>query len=182
MVLKRAWVKALVLDRISNTPVVILAIEGTNKVLPIWIGACEGYALAMALERVEFPRPLTHDLIFSILDSLEARVEKVIIHSLRENTFYASLILRDLTYTDEEDEEAALIEIDSRPSDAIILAVKKNAPIFVSDELVKEHAIEIEIKEDQNEEEEFKKFVENLNIDMFKEMIERKKREEDEEE
>ncbi|XQT34465.1 hypothetical protein ACMTAS_0160 [Thermotoga neapolitana DSM 4359] len=178
--LKKAWVKALVLDRVSNTPVVILGIEGTSKVLPIWIGACEGHALALALEKVDFPRPLTHDLLLSVLESLEARVEKVVIHSLKDNTFYASLILRDLTYTDEEDEEAALIEIDSRPSDAIILAVKTGATIFVSENLVEKHAIELEIGEDRNEEEEFKKFIENLNIDVFKQMIE-KKREEDEE-
>ncbi|PLV58750.1 bifunctional nuclease family protein [Thermotoga sp. KOL6] len=179
--MKKAWVKALVLDRISNTPVVVLGIEGTNKVLPIWIGACEAHALALALEKMDFPRPLTHDLLLSVLESLEARAEKVIIHSLKDNTFYATLVLRDLTYTDEEDEEAALIEIDSRPSDAIVLAVKTGVPIFISDNLVEKHAIELEIGEDQDEEEEFKKFVENLNIDAFKQMIE-KKREEDEEE
>nr|CAI44276.1 hypothetical protein [Thermotoga petrophila RKU-10]CAI44420.1 hypothetical protein [Thermotoga sp. RQ2] len=179
-VLRKAWVKTLALDRVSNTPVVILGIEGTNRVLPIWIGACEGHALALAMEKMEFPRPLTHDLLLSVLESLEARVDKVIIHSLKDNTFYATLVIRDLTYTDEEDEEAALIDIDSRPSDAIILAVKTGAPIFVSDNLVEKHSIELEVNETQDEEEEFKKFVENLNIDTFKQMIE-KKREEDEE-
>jgi bifunctional DNase/RNase len=178
--LRKAWVKTLALDRVSNTPVVILGIEGTNRVLPIWIGACEGHALALAMEKMEFPRPLTHDLLLSVLESLEARVDKVIIHSLKDNTFYATLVIRDLTYTDEEDEEAALIDIDSRPSDAIILAVKTGAPIFVSDNLVEKHSIELEVNETQDEEEEFKKFVENLNIDTFKQMIE-KKREEDEE-
>lgn len=112
--------------------------------------------------------------------NLSKHADKVIIHSLKDNTFYATLVIRDLTYTDEEDEEAALIDIDSRPSDAIILAVKTGAPIFVSDNLVEKHSIELEVNETQDEEEEFKKFVENLNIDTFKQMIE-KKREEDEE-
>jgi len=171
---RKAWVKALVLDRINNTPVVILGIEGTNKVVPIWIGACEAYALAMALEGMEFPRPLTHDLIFSVLESLDAKIERVIIHSVKDNTFYATIVIKDLTYIDVEegeDEEAAFLEIDARPSDSLVLAVKKGIPIYVTNEIINEHSVELEIPT-ESEEKEFKKFVKNMDIDMFRRMLE----------
>jgi len=177
---RKAWVKALVLDRINNTPVVILGIEGTNKVVPIWIGACEAYALAMALEGMEFPRPLTHDLIFSVLESLDAKIERVIIHSVKDNTFYATIVIKDLTYIDVEegeDEEAAFLEIDARPSDSLVLAVKKGIPIYVTNEIINEHSVELEIPT-ESEEKEFKKFVKNMDIDMFRRMENRRKEDE----
>ncbi len=171
--MRRAWIKALVLDKIHNSPVVILGIEGSSKVVPIWIGACEANALALSLEGVEVPRPLTHDLLLNILEALDARIEKAIIHTVKENVYYATLVIRDLTFADSEDDEAAnqaLIEMDARPSDSLVLAVKKGVPIYISNEIFEEHAIDLEIPEDTSDEE-FKKFVENLDIDKFRQML-----------
>jgi hypothetical protein len=181
--MRKAWVKALVLDKVHNSPVVILGIEGTNKVLPIWIGACEANALAMSLEGFEFPRPLTHDLILNLLEALDAKLERIVIHSVKDNVYYATLVIRDLAAIEgeeEESEEQAIIEMDARPSDSIVLAVKKNVPIYVSNEIVDEHAIDLEMSEEASDEE-FKKFVEKLDIDTFKKMLRDEPREEDEE-
>jgi len=183
--MRRAWIKALVLDKVHNSPVVILGVEGTNKVVPIWIGACEANALAISLEGLGFPRPLTHDLIVNILEALDARLEKAIIHSVKDNVYHATLVIRDLTYVEgEEDEgsdEHALIEIDARPSDSIVLAVKKGIPIYVSNEIVDEHAIDLQIPEETSDEE-FKKFIENLDIDKFRQMLRDEPKEEQEDE
>ena len=171
--MKKAYIKALVLDKVNNAPVVLLGIENSKKVIPIWIGPCEAYVLAMALEGLDTPRPLTHDLIYNFLDTLDVRIEKVIIHSVKDNTFYANILIRDLTYIDEEGiEEAPLVEIDARPSDSLILAVKRNIPIYVSSEIVEEHSIELEEQEEDNEEDEkFKQFIENLDINAFRRML-----------
>jgi len=178
---KRAYIKALVLDKINNAPVVLLGIEGTSRVVPIWIGPCEAYALAMALEGLEPPRPMTHDLLLNILNTLDVSIDKVVIHSVKDNTFYANIVLKENVFFEEEEEaqdETAYIEIDARPSDSMILAVKKGAPIYVTSEIVNEHSIEIEEGEEESEEEKFKKFVENLDIDAFRKMLQERKEDE----
>ena len=183
MFMKRAYIKALVLDRMNNAPVVLLGIEGTNRVVPIWIGPCEAYALAMALEGLEPPRPMTHDLLLNIITTLDVSIDRVVIHSVRDNTFYANIILKENVFFEEEEEEGqedtAYIEIDARPSDSMILATKKGVPIYVTNEIINEHSIEIEETGEESEDEKFKKFVENLDIDAFRKMLE-EKREEDE--
>ena len=183
--MRRAWIKALLLDKINDAPVVLLEIEGTNKVVPIWIGPCEAYALALALDGMKFGRPLTHDLIFNFLEALDVTIEMVVIHTVKDNTFYANIVLKDLTYGDEETgEEAPFIEIDARPSDSMILAVKGGIPIYVSNEIVNEHAVDLEgisISEgEENEDEQFKRFVGNLDIDAFRKFLEERRREEGE--
>ena len=96
-----------------------------------------------------------------------------IIHSVKDNTFYANILIRDMTYIDEEGiEEAPVFEIDARPSDSLILAVKRNIPVYVSSEIVNEHSIEIEEQEEEKDEDEkFKQFIENLDIDVFRRML-----------
>ncbi len=186
--MKRARVKALLLDQVSNVPVVILEVEGTDRVIPIWIGPCEAYALGMALEGVKTERPLTHDLIFNIMESLDVEIDSVVIHTVKDNTFYAKLILKDLAFVDETGEsEVPLIEVDARPSDSMILAVKRGIPIYVSNEVIEEHSIplfslQIEGEEGEDEDEKFKKFIENLDIDAFKKFLEGKGEEEEGEE
>ena len=173
--LKLAKIKALLMDKTTNSPIVILEVEGTSRVIPIWIGNCEAWVLAMALEKMDFPRPLTHDLLLSCVENLNARLEKVVIHSVKDNTYYASLYL----VKDEEE----LLEIDSRPSDAMVLAVKTGVPIFVTTDLIIENGIELfESEEESEEDKEFKKFVENLDIEQFKKIFKDKNREEKEEE
>jgi len=168
---KKAVVKALVLDKVSNAPVVLLGIENTNKVLPIWIGACEASVMALVLEKVPFERPLTHDLIIEILETLETKIERFVIHSIVDNVFYAKIVLRDLTVSDQEiaDGISPYLEIDARPSDCIILSLKTGAPLYVANDIVASEAITLdELKEP---EEAFKKFVENLDISEFRKLL-----------
>lgn len=120
-------VKGLALDPLSNLPILILRDEEEKRSLPIWVGLAEANAIALELEKIPTPRPMTHDLIKSILESLHARVVKVVVNDLRENTFFAVIHLQ-LGATE--------ITVDSRPSDAIALALRVAAPIFVEEEVV----------------------------------------------
>jgi uncharacterized protein len=121
-------VRGLALDPLSNLPIIILRDDEEKRSLPIWIGIYEANAIALELEKIETPRPMTHDLIKNILETIEARVTKVVVTDLKENTFYAVLHLQVGTteYT-----------VDSRPSDAIALALRVGAPIYVDEEVVR---------------------------------------------
>jgi bifunctional DNase/RNase len=121
-------VRGLALDPLSNMPIIILKDEEDKRSLPIWVGIFEANAIALELEKIATPRPMTHDLIKSILETVEARVVKVVVTDLKENTFYAVLHLQlgETEYT-----------VDSRPSDAIALALRVAAPIYVDEEVVR---------------------------------------------
>src|SRR5215813_10706667 len=121
-------VRGLALDPVSNLPIIILRDEEEKRSLPIWIGIYEANAIALELEKIETPRPMTHDLIKNILETIEARVAKVVVTDLKENTFYAVLHLQvgGTEYT-----------VDSRPSDAIALALRVGAPIYVDEDVVR---------------------------------------------
>lgn len=119
-------VSELVMDPQTNTPIVILREKNGDRVLPIWIGIMEATAIAMKLENIEFPRPMTHDLMKNILDHLNVKVEKIEVCDLRENTYYA------LIHLNLGGVESA---IDARPSDAIALALRTKSPIFVRDKV-----------------------------------------------
>jgi uncharacterized protein len=147
-------------DMVGKQPIVLLKTAEGNKFLPIWIGHPEAAAILMKLQGASTPRPMTHDLVTEILAQLEARVTRIAVTELRENTFYA-LITVALNGSE--------LEIDSRPSDAIALAVRAGAPIFAADAVIEESAIEFE-HEDVNEEEvveEFKKFLDEVKPDDF---------------
>ena len=120
-------VKGVALEPLSNMPMIILLDEEDKRSLPIWVGLFEANAIALELEKISPPRPMTHDLIKKILESLDARVQRVVVNDVRENTFYAVIHLR-LGPAD--------ITVDSRPSDAIALALRVGAPIFVEEEVV----------------------------------------------
>jgi len=120
-------VKGLALEPLSNMPMIILRDEEDTRWLPIWVGLFEANAIALELEKISPPRPMTHDLIKKILESLDARVQKIVVNDVRDNTFYAVIHLR-LGRAD--------ITVDSRPSDAIALALRVGAPIFVEEEVV----------------------------------------------
>ncbi|MEN3043486.1 MAG: bifunctional nuclease family protein [Fervidobacterium sp.] len=169
--MKKAIVKALVLDKVSNTPVVLLGIENTKKILPIWIGACEASIMAIAIEKVPFDRPLTHDLIMNIVKELNLKFERFVIHSLKDNIFYAKIVLRDLALSEQDLSEGAnpYIEIDARPSDCIILSLKTGVPIYVANDIIATEAINIDSLD--SSEEEFKKFVENMDINEFRKFL-----------
>jgi uncharacterized protein len=121
-------IKGLLMDPVSNMPVVILRDTEKGHFLPIWVGIFEANAIALELEKIATPRPMTHDLIKNILESVRARVMKVVVTDLKENTFYAVLHLQlgETEYT-----------VDSRPSDAIALALRVAAPIYVDEDVVK---------------------------------------------
>ena len=130
-------VKQLALDPLSNMPMIVLRDEEEKRSLPIWVGLAEANAIALELEKIPTARPMTHDLIRNILESVGARVSKVVVNDLKENTFYAVIHLRlganDLT-------------VDSRPSDAIALALRVDAPIYVDEEvLTKAESVEVKV-------------------------------------
>lgn len=121
-------VRGLALDPLSNMPIIILRDEEDKRSLPIWVGIFEANAIALELEKIATPRPMTHDLIKNILESLDAKVAKVVVNDLKENTFFAAIHLQ---VGDSE------VTVDSRPSDAIALALRVAAPIFVEEEVVR---------------------------------------------
>ena len=120
-------IRGLMMDPVTNMPIVILKDVGSANVLPIWVGIFEANAIALELEKISPPRPMTHDLIKKILESLDARVQKIVVNDVRDNTFYAVIHLRL---------GGADITVDSRPSDAIALALRVGAPIFVEEDVV----------------------------------------------
>ena len=149
-------------DLVGKQPIVLLKTAEGAKFLPIWIGHPEAAAILMKLQGASAPRPLTHDLLINILGELEAEVVRVTVTELRENTFYASITISH---------DGAELEIDSRSSDAIAIAVRAQAPIFAADAVIDESAIEFE-GEDVNEEEivdEFKRFLDRVSAEDFAE-------------
>ena len=159
-------------DLVGKQPIVLLKTADGNRFLPIWIGHPEAAAILMKLQGASSPRPLTHDLMTEMLTQLEAQIVRVTVTELRDNTFYAAItIVQDGTE----------IEIDSRPSDAIALAVRVEAPIFADDRVIEESAIEFE-GEEVNEEEivdEFRSFLDRVSPEEF--AVEDEEPEEDEE-
>jgi hypothetical protein len=151
-------VRGLTLDPVSNMPIIILRDEEEKRSLPIWVGIFEANAIALELEKVSTPRPMTHDLIKNILESVEAKIEKVVVHDLRDNTFFALIHLR----VGEEE-----ITVDSRPSDAIALALRASAPIFVDEDVVRRAKnVEVAPKE-TDDQEKLKEWLENLKPEDF---------------
>jgi uncharacterized protein len=147
-------------DMVGKQPIVLLKTAEGNKFLPIWIGHPEAAAILMKLQGASTPRPMTHDLVTEMLMQLEAKVIRIAVTELRENTFYALITVSV---------DGSEIEIDSRPSDAIALAVRAEAPIYAADSVIEESAIEFE-HEDVNEEEvveEFKKFLDEVKPEDF---------------
>ena len=120
-------IKGLLMDPVSNMPVVILRDLEKGLFLPIWVGIFEANAIALEMEKVSTPRPMTHDLLKNLLTELDARVDRVVINDLKENTFFARI---HLTRGD------SALSVDSRPSDAIALALRSHAEIFVEEEVL----------------------------------------------
>jgi len=147
-------------DVIGKQPIILLKTADSNKFLPIWIGHQEAAAILMKLQGTDLPRPMTHDLMTSILGELSAEIIKVTVTELKENTFYALLTLKL---------DAGEIEVDSRPSDALALAVRTNAPIYASDRLIEENAIEFDHEVEDTDEvvEKFRDFLENVTPEDF---------------
>lgn len=147
-------------DLVGKQPIVLLKTADGNRFLPIWIGHPEAAAILMKLQNASSPRPLTHDLMTDMLAQLDTQIVRVTVTELRDNTFYAAITLL---------RNGSEIEIDSRPSDAIALAVRTEAPIFADDGVIEESAIEFE-GEEVNEEEivsEFRSFLDRVSPEEF---------------
>jgi uncharacterized protein len=147
-------------DMVGKQPIVLLKTVDSNKFLPIWIGHPEAAAILMKLQGATTPRPMTHDLLSEVLGELDVNCTRVAVTELRENTFYASITL---TVNGRE------LEIDSRPSDALALAVRAGAPIFAAEEVIAESAIEFEHEVEDTEEvvEKFKDFLDQVTPEDF---------------
>ena len=147
-------------DMVGKQPIVLLKAVDTNKFLPIWIGHPEAAAILMKLQGASTPRPMTHDLLFDMLGELEVACTRVSVTELRENTFYASITLSV---------NGREVEIDSRPSDALALAVRSGAPIFAAEDVIAESAIEFEHEVEDTEEvvDKFKEFLDRVTPEDF---------------
>ena len=155
MVEMRVW--KLALDDRTETPVVILQEISGSRILPIWIGRAEARAIAMELASQKFQRPLTHDLMKTIIQGLDARIRKVCIEDLRNNTFYAKIFI-------EKDDE--IVGIDARPSDSIALALRTKSPIYIAEGLLREQPGAAEMSEDERAEA-LRKYLDDLNPEDF---------------
>jgi uncharacterized protein len=150
-------------DLVGKQPIVLLKTAEGNKFLPIWIGHPEAAAILMKLQSATTPRPMTHDLVTDMLEQLGAQVTRITVTELRENTFYAQITVQL---------DGSEIDVDSRPSDAIALAIRADAPIFAADDVIEESAIEFEGEEVTEEEieskvSEFKQFLDQVSPDEF---------------
>ena len=147
-------------DMVGKQPIVLLKTIDDNRFLPIWIGHPEAAAILMKLQRAETPRPMTHDLMVDILEQVDGKCERISITELRDNTFYASITIST---------GSGEVEIDSRPSDALALAVRLGAPIFVAEEVIDESSIEFDQGEEDNEQvvEKFKDFLDDISPEDF---------------
>ncbi len=125
-------IKGLMIDPVSNMPIIILRQVGSEMVLPIWVGIFEANAIAMQIEKIQSPRPMTHDLLCNVITDLRAKVEKVVITDLKDNTFFATIhLVRD----------AEKLAVDARPSDAMALALRLNAPILVEESVLERSSV-----------------------------------------
>ena len=148
-------IKGLMVDPITNTPIVILRDKEGQRVLPIWVGLFEANAIALQIENVSTPRPMTHDLLRNVIQDLKATVQKVVVCDLQDNTFYALIYLSLNGDT---------LAVDARPSDAIALALRTRAPIFVEDSVI-DRAKTVDLPRDATDQQERLNWFENLDPD-----------------
>lgn len=145
-------IKGLMVDPITNTPIVILRDEDGQRVLPIWVGIFEANAIALQIENVTTPRPMTHDLLRNVIHDLKATVDRIVVCDVQDNTFYALIHLT---------RDGQGMTIDARPSDAIALALRTRAPIFV-EETVLDHAKTVDFSPDKPDADRLHKWLESL--------------------
>jgi uncharacterized protein len=145
-------IKGLMVDPVTNMPIVILRDKEGDRVLPIWVGIFEANAIALQIENIATPRPMTHDLLRNVIRDLAGTVQKIVVSDLKETTFYA------LIYLQVGDE---VVAIDSRPSDAIALALRTQAPIFVEEHVI-ESAKTVDFKPDSSDSDRLQRWLESL--------------------
>jgi uncharacterized protein len=146
-------IRGLMMDPVTNMPIVILKDVSGDQVLPIWVGIYEANAIALEIEKVATPRPMTHDLIKNLLMGLDTRVHKVVVSELRDDTFFAVIWM---------ERDGHIISVDSRPSDALALALRLDCPIFVEEDVLRSSKQASSVS-DRVSAEELRKWLENLN-------------------
>jgi len=148
-------IKGLMMDPVTGVPIVILRNADNQRVLPIWVDPVEANAIALQIENVTPPRPMTHDLLKNLLTEFDARVQRVVITALRGNTFYAYLDI---------ERQGTRVLVDARPSDALAVALRSRAPVFV-DEAVLDQASSVEVSNEQADRERLQRWLESLDPD-----------------
>jgi len=146
-------IRGLMMDPVTNMPIVILKDVNGSAILPIWVGIYEANAIALEIEKVSTPRPMTHDLIKTLLTGLNATVRKVVVNELKEDTFYAMIWL---------ERNGELISVDSRPSDALAVALRLDCPIYVEDSVLQSSKMAGTVSDKVNNEE-LRRWLEGLN-------------------
>lgn len=150
-------IRGLMMDPVTNMPIVILKDVNGGQILPIWVGIYEANAIALEIEKVSTPRPMTHDLIKNVLTGLEAGVRKVVVNELRDDTFFAVIWV---------EKNGAMISIDSRPSDALALALRLDCPIYVDEQVLRTSKSTATVS-DKVSNEELRRWLEGLNDEDF---------------
>ena len=150
-------IKGLMVDPITNSPIVILRDKEGQKVLPIWVGIFEANAIALQIENISTPRPMTHDLLRNVIQDLKASVQKVVVCDLQENRFYALIYLAL---------DGDTVAIDARPSDASAMALRTRAPIFVEDTVL-DNARTVDFTSEKSDADRLHKWLESLDPDDF---------------
>lgn len=145
-------IRGLMMDPVTNMPIVVLKDVHGNSVLPIWVGVYEANAIALEIEKVQTPRPMTHDLLRNIFLGLEVRVDKIVVSDLKDDTFYAVIWV---------ERDGQLIMLDSRPSDALALALRMDCPIFVDEQVLKSSKVSSALAE-RTTTDQLKNYLENL--------------------
>ncbi len=146
-------IRGLMMDPVTNMPIVVLKDLTSDVVLPIWVGVYEANAIALEIEKVTTPRPMTHDLIKNLLVGLDTHVHKVVVNELRDDTFFAVIWM---------EREGKIISLDSRPSDALALALRLDCPIFVEEDVLKTSR-QSGVSADRNSSDDLRKWLEGLN-------------------
>lgn len=150
-------IRGLMMDPVTNMPIVILRDASGDTILPIWVGIYEANAIALEIEKVSTPRPMTHDLIKNVLTGLDAGIRKVVVSELKDDVFYAVIWV---------DRNGEMISIDSRPSDALALALRLDCPIYVEEQVLKSSKTATNVGDKVNTEE-LKRWLEGLNDEDF---------------
>jgi bifunctional DNase/RNase len=146
-------IRGLMMDPVTNMPIVILKDVGSASVLPIWVGIYEANAIALEIEKVSTPRPMTHDLIKTLLLGLDAGIQKVVVNELKDDTFFAVIWIQ---------RNGELISVDSRPSDALALALRLDCPIYVDDSVLKSSKLANTVADRMSSNQEMRRWLESL--------------------
>ncbi len=150
-------IRTLMMDPVTQMPIVILRGVSGDTILPIWVGVYEANAIALEIEKISTPRPMTHDLIKTIVTGLDVTIQKVVVNELKDDTFYALIWM---------DKNGESVSVDARPSDALALALRLDCPIFVDDQVLKTSKM-VTTASDKNNNEELRRWLEQLNDEDF---------------